>query len=77
MVFVAGACPLRLRRSVELCGGAPASPALVNRRIRVVLPSPVRYRGAADLGCEDLEGDDMVVCGGADVPGHYLSGGYE
>lgn len=77
MVFVAGARPLRLRRSVELRGGAPASPALVNRRIRAVLPSPARSRGAADLGCEDLEDDDMVVRGGADDPGRYLSGGGE
>jgi hypothetical protein len=77
VVFDAGARPLQLRRSVELRGGAPASAALANRRIRAVLSSLARSRGAADRGCEDLEDDDMVVRGGAVVPRRYLSGGGE
>jgi hypothetical protein len=62
VVFYAGARPLRLRRSVEPRGGTPASAALANRRIRVVLSSRARSCEAADLGCEDLEDDDRV-CG--------------
>jgi hypothetical protein len=75
-VFGAGLRLLRLRRSAELRGQAPASSPFADRRIRAVRFSPARSR-AADLDLEDVEEDGVVLCGGAVGPGRYPSGGGE